>query len=290
MLIIVMDTRQMTFADKFGHFKMKFMITFWVILFIVILKSSYPFIVSLYSISHSQNSFYEVIVKDDTVKYSRVSTMPEGWVPLSKIAKRLQGAIISSEDGKFYLHPGYDLEQLQGAIKDAFVLKKKTRGASTITQQLVKNLFLSSDKTYTRKLKELLMAIIIEKYVDKNKILEIYLNIIEYGKGLYGIDKAAHYYFNKKPSELTARESAFLAMLLPSPKKYSKSFKTKILTPFAKRIIDSVLWKMKQGGHITDNEYLQQLDSKFSWEKSSDLGLDTTNPLEKEEEFQDTDN
>ncbi|MDO9183184.1 MAG: transglycosylase domain-containing protein [Bacteriovorax sp.] len=196
-------------------------------------------------------------------------SIPPGWLVLSKISKRLQQAIIVSEDGLFYLHAGYDLEQLRGALKDSFVLKKKMRGASTITQQLAKNLFLSRDKTFGRKGQELILSIMIEKYADKQKILESYLNIIEYGKNLYGIDQAAHFYFNKNALNLTARESAFIAMLLPSPVKYAKSFQKKSLTAFAKRIIDSILLKMRQAGYISESEYQEQLVSRFSWEKTN---------------------
>jgi len=88
------------------------------------------------------------------------------------------------------------------------------RGASTITQQLVKNLYLNRDRTFGRKIKELIMSLMIERYTDKHKILEMYLNVIEYGKGLYGIGAASKYYFNKNPMNLNAREAAFLAMLL----------------------------------------------------------------------------
>lgn len=278
----------MSFADKFSKFKMKLIITFWGIFFSIVLLYTYPFMFSLYSAIHSNESFYAIKINDNSVEYKRVDVLPSSWVSLSKISKRLQGAIISSEDGKFYFHPGYDLEQLQGAINDSFVLKKKkVRGASTITQQLAKNLFLNSDRTYGRKLKELVLALVLEKHVDKNKILEIYLNIIEYGKGLYGIEKAAQYYFNKKPIDLTARESAFLAMLLPSPTKYSRSFKTKVLTPFAKKMIDSILFKMRQGGYIGEEEYLQQLETHFSWEHEPVINLNDTQAKESEEELGD---
>jgi monofunctional biosynthetic peptidoglycan transglycosylase len=106
----------------------------------------------------------------------------------------------------------------------------------------------------------------LEKHTSKQKILETYLNIIEYGKGLYGIEQASRYYFKKSAASLTARESAFLAMLLPSPIKYAKSFKNKSLTPFARRIVDSVLLKMRNAGNISEEEYNTQLESRFSWE------------------------
>lgn len=259
--------KQRTFADKFSKVKSRILIFAWIILFAIFFKFSFGFFYSIYSATKAKDSYYTIEVKGDNAYYDRVTDRPASWVPLEKISKRLQQAIISSEDGKFYEHPGYDLEQLQKAINESFVLKKKMRGASTITQQLVKNLYLSHDKTFGRKAHELILAITIERFTDKKKILEMYLNIIEYGKGLYGINAASKYYFNKNATNLNARESAFLAMLLPSPKKYSKSFKSRTLTPFANRIISSILLKMRQAGYIGEIEYNTQLSGSFSWER-----------------------
>lgn len=249
----------------------------WTLFFIILIKSLAPTIKSYYAITKTQESYYLVTVIDDMAFYDRVTKKPDEWVPLNQISKRIQGAIISSEDGKFYEHPGYDLEQMTDAIDESVknvrsrkLKKKKVRGASTITQQLVKNLFLSTERTLFRKGQEFLMAIAIEKYSDKKKILETYLNVIEYGKGIYGIGNATKFYFNKKPSQVTAREAAFLAMLLPSPVKYAKSFQKKSLTPFANRMIESILLKMRQGGYIGEREQIEQLSSHFSWEKDPD--------------------
>ena len=106
-----------------------------------------------------------------------------------------------------------------------------------------------------------------EDKVEKDRILATYLNIIEYGDNLYGIKDAAKYYFKKDPAHLSARESAFIAMLLPSPKRYAQSFRKKELTPFASRIINSILFKMRQGGYISSEEYITSLEGRFSWEK-----------------------
>lgn len=224
--------------------------------------------------------YYTVKYIAPKVYYGQVITKPEDWVELKDISKRLQGAIISSEDGKFYEHPGYDIEEIHDAIEEGLVKKKKKlRGASTITQQLIKNLFFTTERSFLRKAKEMVLTLWIEEHVGKKKILETYLNIIEYGDGLYGIKKAAKYYFNKSPRALNARESAFLAMLLPSPKRYAQSFKRKELTHFAQKSIHSILFKMLQGGYIGIEEYYQSIESRFTWEKyaadentSDDLG------------------
>jgi monofunctional biosynthetic peptidoglycan transglycosylase len=258
----------------------KLILLMWFLLAAYIFYLLSPFISSMYSITKIPNTYFEIKVKDTKANYIQVSTMPGDWVPLNKISKRLRGAIITSEDGKFYTHPGYDIEELKDAINDGVVKKKKkVRGASTITQQLVKNLYFQSDRSLWRKTKEMALTLWIEDKVGKDKILESYLNVIEYGENLYGIKDAAKFYFKKDPSALNARESAFLAMLLPSPKRYSQSFKRKELTEFANRIINSILFKMLQGGYIGTDEYYASLESRFSWEKyvaaessSPDLG------------------
>ena len=258
-----------TFADKFSKFKIRFFIVFWILIFSFFLYQSFHFLKAVYSIYHLQNQYIETSIVEFKAEYNLSETIPLRWTPLNQISKRLQWAIISSEDGKFYQHPGYDLEQLRNAVQETFVYKKKMRGASTITQQLIKNLFLNHDKTFGRKIKELILALIIEKKCTKEKILESYLNIIEYGKGLFGIHDAALFYFNKKPAQLTSRESAFIAMLLPSPIKYSRSFKNHGLSDFAKNMVESILLKMRQAGAISEIEYQEQLISHFSWETNT---------------------
>ena len=163
---------------------------------------------------------------------------PFEWVSIKDISKYSQAAIVVSEDWAFYDHPGIDLNQLRIVIGESIKQGKFVRGASTITQQVVKNTVLSSEKSLWRKFREIILACKLEMYLSKEKILEIYLNIVELGKDIYGIGPAAKYYFNKGPKYLTAREGAFLAMMLPSPVKYMTSFKRKELTPFAKEVID----------------------------------------------------
>lgn len=251
----------------------KVIIALWVVLFIYIGHLLSPFVGAMYSITKIPTTYFEIKVDKENHRatYKQVQTMPGDWTPLDKISKRLRGAIVSSEDGKFYTHPGYDIEELQDAINDGVVKKKKkVRGASTITQQLIKNLYFQTDRSLWRKFKEMALTLWIEDHVEKDKILETYLNVIEYGENLYGIKDAAKFYFNKTPANLTARESAFLAMLLPSPKRYAQSFRKKQLTSFAQRIIQSVLFKMLQGGYIGIEEYYNNLDSRFSWEKHAE--------------------
>jgi monofunctional biosynthetic peptidoglycan transglycosylase len=282
------NIKKTTFADKFSRFKLKFFLVFWTIIFILAFQFSAPFIQSLYSITKIKESTFNIKVQNNSALYELTSTPAPSWVPLSKISKKLQAAIIASEDGKFYIHPGYDLDQFTDAMNETIKYKKKLRGASTITQQLAKNLYLNRKKNLGRKFQELVFAIMIEKYTDKQKILETYLNIIEFGQGLFGIENASRFYFFKPASKLSARESAFLAMLLPSPIKYSKSFKNKYLSPFAKKSIDSILLKMRQAGAVSEVEFEEQLGSQFSWEKQNpnlDINPISMMEVENNDEF-----
>jgi monofunctional biosynthetic peptidoglycan transglycosylase len=131
---------------------------------------------------------------------------------------------------------------------------------------VVKNVFLSNEKTLWRKAQEAVLAVRIERQLTKARILEIYLNIAEFGEGLYGIGPASRHYFSKAPSELTAKEGAFLAMLLPSPKKYAVSFRKKALTPYAASTVRSILGKLLATGRLTNEEYQVVLHAPLSFE------------------------
>lgn len=144
------------------------------------------------------------------------------WVPIDKISLYLQQAVVLAEDDRFYSHSGFDWE----AIKDAFEInwrrKSLARGGSTITQQVAKNLYLSPSKNPIRKIKEFMLAIKLERELSKKRILEIYLNVVEWGEGIYGAEAAARHYFNTTAANLGKHEAAFLAAILPKPRYYDK--------------------------------------------------------------------
>ena len=179
---------------------------------------------------------------------------PAGWTPVAEVSRVALGAVIVSEDWAFFQHKGYDANQIKEAILEDLEEGRFARGASTITQQVVKNVFLEQDRTLWRKLKELLLAVRLERAVGKRKILEAYLNVAEWGEGIFGIREAARYYFQKGPSQLTAKEGAFLAMLLPSPKRYSESFRRRELSNYAAKTVRSILGKMTQAHYLTEEE------------------------------------
>jgi monofunctional biosynthetic peptidoglycan transglycosylase len=132
---------------------------------------------------------------------------------------------------------------------------KFKRGGSTITQQLIKNAFFSSDKSLIRKLKEAILAHRLEEVMSKKEILEKYLNTIEFGPNIYGIKPAAQHYFNKSPADLNLLESSFLAFLLPNPKGYYQSFKKRQLTPFARKMVLLISKRLYFYKKVSQEEY-----------------------------------
>jgi len=177
------------------------------------------------------------------------------WVPMSEISDHVIQAVISSEDTAFWSHEGVDFHELKEAIKHDIKEKKWARGASTLTQQVVKNVFLTQEKTLTRKFREILWAREIEKSLTKSQILCFYLNMAEWAPGIYGIKGAANHYFQKEPINVTAKEAAFLAMLLPSPWRYHIYYVKRELTPWAQKRIERVLHVMNKMGYLDENEY-----------------------------------
>jgi monofunctional biosynthetic peptidoglycan transglycosylase len=173
------------------------------------------------------------------------------WTPISAVPASLKKAVIAAEDANFYAHEGVDYEAIREAIKADLQKGKFVRGGSTITQQVAKNVFLSREKTISRKIKEFVLARRMDDAISKSRILELYLNAAEMGPMVYGVGHASRYYFGKPPSALSVRESAFLASMLPGPKVYD---------PYRKlgRVVrrsDRILRRMFAAKMITEEEY-----------------------------------
>lgn len=215
------------------------------------------------------SGYVESKIEKGSVSYTIVDNKPKNWRTLSQISAHAKNAILVSEDWAFYQHDGVDSAQLEKAIVEHFTEGKKLRGASTISQQLVKNLFLTNERSLNRKLKEFFITKYMESTVSKDKILEIYLNIIKYGKDLYGIQDASRFYFKKDASQLSAREGAFLAMLLPNPEKYSQSFRDKALSDYASQTVDKILTKMKQAKFLNEDDMKKAKSAKLGWARKA---------------------
>ena len=159
------------------------------------------------------------------------------WTPIEQISPNLQRAVLAGEDSRFFEHHGFDWDAIQSAWDDAVKQGEKEakeegdydpddwippmpsfkRGASTISQQLAKNLFLSEDRNFMRKGREAVYTYFLERELNKRRILELYLNVIEWGDGIYGAEAASRYYFKKSASDLTKEDAAFLSAMIPSP-------------------------------------------------------------------------
>lgn len=143
------------------------------------------------------------------------------WVPYGRIAPCLKQAVLVSEDVNFFSHKGFDFNEIWNSIRESLEEGEFPRGASTITQQLAKNLWLSPSRNPVRKIKEALLARQLEQQLTKRRILEIYLNVVEFGEGIYGAEAASLAYFGKHASHLTEREAALLAASLSRPSKWN---------------------------------------------------------------------
>ncbi|MFN7986402.1 MAG: biosynthetic peptidoglycan transglycosylase [Thermoanaerobaculia bacterium] len=181
------------------------------------------------------------------------------FVPLDSVPPLFVRALLTSEDAGFWGHPGIDLSEVPVAASINWVRGERARGASTITQQLAKNLFLNRERSYRRKLQEAALALLLEPALGKRRILEIYLNVIEWGPGIHGIGPAARHYFGKSPSELTPRESAFLVALIPGPVKYQTSFADGVLSRGFSRLVNGVLYRLRSVDVLTDDELAAEL-------------------------------
>ncbi len=174
------------------------------------------------------------------------------WTPSGRIPAEMKWAVILAEDSNFYKHEGFDVKAIKNAIKYDLEKRSLKRGASTITQQTAKNLFLSREKTVTRKLKEIYLAYRMEQELTKGRIIEFYLNVVELGPMVYGIGHGSRYYFGKSPSELTPRECAFLAAMLPGPRVAYNPYKN--LGKVLKRS-DMILRLLRRNGVLAEGEY-----------------------------------
>ena len=176
----------------------------------------------------------------------RTARRTQTVVPISRISRWLIQAVIASEDQKFFGHQGVDWGALQESVESNLEKHKLARGGSTITQQLAKNLYFGTERSPTRKLRELVVTRWLEDDLTKRRILELYLNVIEWGDGLYGAEAAARRYFGKHASDVDAREAAALAGMIPNPRRINPLVDAGRVARAQKR----VLWLMASAGFL----------------------------------------
>lgn len=170
------------------------------------------------------------------------------WTGWDGISEHLKHAVLVAEDDGFYRHKGVDWESTRRALETDWRKRRFARGGSTITQQLARNLYLSPSKNPLRKIKELLIARRLEKALGKRRIFELYLNVAEWGKGIYGAEAASRAYFGKSAAGLTPEEAAALAAALPSPRRYSPVKGTK----FMEKRKSSIVARMRASGYLPE--------------------------------------
>ena len=197
-------------------------------------------------------------VRDWHGKYHDYVVGPKNryWTPSGRIPAEMKWAVILAEDANFYKHEGVDVKAIKNAIKYDLEKKSFARGASTITQQVAKNLFLSREKTLTRKIKEVYLALRMEQELTKGRIIELYLNVAELGPMVYGVGHGARYYFGKSAADMTPRECAILAAMLPGPRVAYNPYRN------MGRVIrrsDMILRLLVQKGVLSGDEYRQAL-------------------------------
>ena len=151
------------------------------------------------------------------------------WVAYDRISSHLKRAVIAAEDAKFVGHEGFDWEAIQKAIEKNERKGKLVAGASTISQQLAKNLFLSGERSWVRKAQEAAITWMLESAMSKRRILELYLNVAEWGDGVFGAEAAARHHFGVPAAALSAQQAAWLAAILPSPRRYARGHSTRYL-------------------------------------------------------------
>jgi membrane peptidoglycan carboxypeptidase len=179
-------------------------------------------------------------------------------------------ALLLAEDSAFFSHRGLDLAELPKALAANWAEGGAVRGASTLTQQLAKNLFLTRDRSLTRKLQELPLAFLLEAALGKDRILEIYVNVIEWGPGVYGLRPAARYYFDKEPGALTPKETAFLVVMIPGPVKYQRSFKEGVLSAGLEPLVGNLLAKLRSVDALGEEDYAAALAEPLAFRRADE--------------------
>lgn len=213
------------------------------------------------AIMNNNNTGIILLDRNNKPFYSFYKAKYRQFVPLSQIPQHAQLAVIASEDKDFYSHHGFSLKAIIRSMATNIEQKKLAYGGSTITQQLAKNTLLTSDRSFLRKIKEIILAYKIEQQYSKNEILEMYLNSVYFGQGAYGIEEASLKYFNKKALYLFPEESSFLIGLLPAPSKLSPISGNLEL---AKKKHEVVLQKMVEQKYISNQEKLSLQNKELS--------------------------
>jgi monofunctional biosynthetic peptidoglycan transglycosylase len=204
--------------------------------------------VSIYKRQNPDRTAFMRLAEERAREEGQPFSLSYTFVPLDRISTYLVHAVLLSEDAGFYGHHGVDFEELKVAVSRDLDAGRFAYGASTLTQQLARNLYLSPSKNPFRKLTEFLITRELEEKLGKRRILELYLNVVEWGDGVYGAEAASRFYFHKAAADLTAEEAVSLAVALPSPRRYAPGMDGKYLS----RQRRLVMARMRDKGYVVD--------------------------------------
>ena len=209
-----------------------------------------------------RNGFtHRVTMRDGRHRMVRLFSGSSSYASLSSISEHMVSAVLTTEDAAFWRHSGFLPRQFGEALRRNLKAGRVRLGASTITMQMVKNVFLSHERTLSRKFQELVLTEYVERTLPKARIMELYLNVIEFAPGVYGVRQASEHYFGKHPRELTSLEAAYLSLMLPSPvRRHAYFCRGQLTDSFDRklRMIHKLMWTR---GHITEQEYLLWKDA-----------------------------
>ena len=226
----------------FGKGKRIFFVLFFLLLIpVLIYFLALPDIGKLRAKNPARTAFMEYREKEWAEKGEK-RRLTKQWVPLARISPYLLKAVLIAEDDKFWKHEGFDLESIQKAIEKDLQAGRFKFGGSTISQQLARNLYLSPEKSLLRKAAEAVLTWKMERTLSKKRILEIYLNVAEWGEGIFGAEAAARHHFGKSARDLSPQEAARLAAVLPNPRRYNPAGEQKYVVNRA-RSIHSIMVK-----------------------------------------------
>lgn len=248
-----------------------------IITIISILALLFAFIPPVWRLNGGSTEVTQWQRKKGEVK-AEVGPAKPGWISVNKVSKHLLYAIIASEDAKFYQHHGLDFEEIWRSLQVNIRKKKYVRGGSTISQQVVKMAFLNRNKNIIRKIREALGALLSEEILTKTEIIEWYINLTEFGDGIYGIKSASKHYFQTKPELLTIQQATHLALVIPSPNGWSVGLRNRDLTDFGHKRFKTIITKMLKSNYITKDQWSTCMATGNFGRPINNFSKNTTNP------------
>ncbi len=247
----------------FHYFRL---ICFWVGFAVITMIGVTTFLIFLFfhnlpDVKHTTFNELKTIAQKEIQNRYENKKLRHRWVSIQNINRDLIYTLVMAEDADYFKHRGIDHDAIINALFENVKADEIKYGASTISQQVAKNLYLSNERSLVRKIKEYFITRDLEKYLSKNEILEIYLNMAEFGPDIYGVAAAAKTYFNTTPKKVHAAQGAFIALMLPSPRKYHYTlFQNRNFTPSLKRKYRRILRDMRFKEYISPAQFRRYLN------------------------------